>query len=376
LNALGDTCAYALTEEEITVSFQTKIKFAIVAAAAGAMMASVSWAETSPLMVKSNAPSEVPSDVAADGFKIAIVRQLNVGDVYQAWISGVEEEAARLGVELTIFNADGDNAKQALQLQQAVAGEPDAIVVGWGFGDSLEAGLAAAAAAGIPVVASNASIEASDIVTLVNQSEHLMMEGIMQQMQNDMGGSVAGDIIYVYVAGYRPLDMRNEIWNKWKIANPGINEVAQIGVVNANTAAQTADQAIAALQANPNTVAIVAPYDEFTKGATLAIQELGLEGKVKAYGMDISTADISVMTAENSPWVATATTDMTNFGRISLRVAAGEATDSYDGNNLEIPPLVITRDDLLENNVQNVNQLATAFPGLATPGLAEAPWMN
>ena len=92
--------------------------------------------------------------------------------------------------------------------------------------------------------------------------------------------------------------------------------------------------------------------------------------------MDISTADISVMIAENSPWVATATTDMTNFGRISLRVAAGEATGSYDGNNLEIPPLVITRDDLLEKGVENVDQLAEAFPGLATPGLAVAPWMK
>lgn len=358
------------------VSICQNVRKVALASIAGIAMTSVAWAEQVPLTVSSAAPSEVPAAVAEGGFKIAVVRQLNVGDVYQAWIAGVEEEAARLGVELSIFNADGDNARQALQLQQAVAEGPDAIVIGWGFGDSLQAGLAAAEAAGIPVVASNASIEASDSVTLVNQSEHLMMEGIMQQMQADMGGMVEGDMIYVYVAGYRPLDMRDEIWRKWKDANPGINQVAQIGVVNANTAAETANQAVAALQANPNTVAIVAPYDEFTKGATLAIQELGLEDSVKAYGMDISTADISVMIAENSPWVATATTDMTNFGRISLRVAAGEATGSYEGNNLEIPPLVITRDDLIEKGVSNVEQLAEAFPGLATPGLAVAPWMN
>ncbi len=358
------------------MSFTKNVTNPIIAAAASLFIASAALAEPVQLTVKSDAPSAVPADVADGGFKIAVVRQLNVGDVYQAWIAGVQEEAERLGVELTIFNADGDNAKQALQLQQAVASGPDAVVIGWGFGDSLKAGLDAAAAAGIPVVASNASIEASDDVTLVNQSEHLMMEGIMQQMQTDMGGKVEGDMIYVYVAGYRPLDLRNEVWMKWKSDNPGINEVAQIGVVNANTAAETANQAVAALQANPKTVAIVAPYDEFTKGATLAIQELGLEEKVKAYGMDISTADISVMIADGSPWVATATTDMTNFGRISLRVAAGEATGSYDGNNLEIPPLVITRDDLLEKGVENVDQLAEAFPGLATPGLAVAPWMK
>lgn len=349
----------------------------LIAGAAGLLLASAAWADMVPLEVSPNAPTEVPEKFANGEARIAVVRQLNVGDVYQAWIEGVQAEAEKLGVELTIYNANGDNAQQALHLQQAVATSPDAILIGWGFGDSLQAGLEAAREAGIPVVASNASIEASDNVTLVNQSEHLMMRGIMEKFAQDMGGEpVSGDVIYVYVAGYRPLDLRNEVWEEFKERNPGINQVAQIGVVNENTAAQTADQARAALQANPNTIAIIAPYDEFTKGAALAINELGLQDKVKAYGMDISTADIAVMTADNSPWVATATTDMTNFGHVSLRVAAGEATDSYTGNNLEIPPLVITQDELREKGIQNVEQLGEAFPGLATPGLAEAPWME
>jgi simple sugar transport system substrate-binding protein len=341
-----------------------------------AMGISAARAEEVPLTVRTDAPASVPAGVADGGFNIAVVRQLNVGDVYQAWIAGVEEEAKRLGIQVTTYDADGDNARQALLLQQAVSTSPDAIIIGWGFGDSLQEGLASAAAAGIPVVASNASIEASDDVTLVNQSEHLMMDGLMQQMLSDFGGTLAGDMIYVYVAGYRPLDLRNEVWERYRAEYPEINQVAQIGVVNANTAAETANQAIAALQANPNTVAIVAPYDEFTKGAALAIRELDMEGRVRAYGMDISTADIAVMIEEGSPWVATATTDMQNFGRVSLRVAAGEATGAYDGNSLEIPPLVITQDQLRERGVQNVEQLGAAFPELSTPDLAAAPWMT
>ena len=342
---------------------------------AAAILASSAAAEMVSLTVSPGAPTEVPEAFANKDVDIAVVRQLNVGDVYQAWIAGVEDEAERLGVNLTIYNADGDNAKQSLQLQQAVATGPDAILIGWGFGDSLQAGLAAAKEAGIPVVASNASIEASDSVTLVNQSEHLMMRGIMDQWYEDRGGDMAGDVIYVYVAGYRPLDLRNEVWEEFKAAHPGLNQVAQIGVVNANTAAETANQAKAALQANPDTIAIIAPYDEFTKGAALAINELGLQDSVKTYGMDISTADIAVMIADNSPWVATATTDMKNFGHVSLRVAAGEVVGSYEGNDLQIPPLVITREDLMERGVQNVEQLGENFPGLATPGLADAPWM-
>ena len=349
----------------------------LLAGAAGCLLAPLAMAEMVPLTISPDAPTDVPEQFAGKDVDIAVVRQLNVGDVYQAWISGVEEEAAKLGVNLTIYNADGDNARQALQLQQAVATEPDAILIGWGFGDSLQAGLEGAREAGIPVVASNASIEASDHVTLVNQSEHLMMRGIMDRFAMDRGGEpVSGDVVYVYVAGYRPLDLRNEVWMEFKAANPEINQVAQIGVVNANTAAQTADQAKAALQANPDTIAIIAPYDEFTKGAALAIRELGLQDTVKTYGMDISTADIAVMIEDGSPWVATATTDMTNFGRVSLRVTAGEIVDSYVGNDLQIPPLVITQDELREKGIQNVEQLGASFPGLATPGLAVAPWME
>jgi hypothetical protein len=33
------------------------------------------------------------------------------------------------------------------------------------------------------------------------------------------------------VAGFRPLDLRNGVWESFKKANPGIQQVAQIGVV-------------------------------------------------------------------------------------------------------------------------------------------------
>lgn len=358
------------------MSFTKLVRNMCLAGAAAVALTGSALAETVTLEVSANAPTEIPDKFKSGEARIAVVRQLNVGDVYQAWIAGVEEEAGKLGAKLDIYNADGDNAKQALQLQQAVATKPDAILIGWGFGDSLKPGLDAACEAGIPVVTSNASVPVSDCVTNVNQSDKLMMKGIVDKFSADFDGKPEGDVIYVYVAGFLPLDLRNEIWQEFKAANPGLNEVAQIGVVNANTAAQTADQAKAALTANPNTIAIIAPYDEFTKGATLAIEELGMQDKVKAYGMDISTADIAVMTAENSPWVATATTDMQNFGRVSLRVTAGEIAGSYDGNDLLIPPLVITQDELREKGVQNVEQLGANFPGLATPGLAVAPWME
>ena len=140
------------------VSFVKLTRNILLAGATCVLVASGALADTAPLKVSASAPTEVPDKFKNGEARIAVVRQLNVGDVYQAWIAGVEEEAKKLGVKVDIYNADGDNAKQALQLQQAVATEPDAILIGWGFGDSLKAGLDAACSAGIPVVTSNASV--------------------------------------------------------------------------------------------------------------------------------------------------------------------------------------------------------------------------
>lgn len=305
---------------------------------------------------------------------IAVVRQLNAGDVYEAWISGVKAEATKLHAKLTIFDADGDNAKQALYLQQAVAAKPDAILVGWGFADTLKPGLQAAQAAGIPVVTYYVQVPPSDAIATVDQGDQVMMQGILDKMKTDQGASAK--VIYVYVPGYQALDLRNETWKKFSQQNSGIQNVATIGVVASNTAPQVADQAKAALTAHPDVTAIVAPYDEFAKGATLAVQELGLQDKVKVYGMDISTADIGVMTQPGSPWVVTATTDQSNVGAVALRTTVVKAAKDLQGNSVVVPPQVISQTDLRSKSIQNVDQLATAFPGLRTPDLMRAPWME
>jgi simple sugar transport system substrate-binding protein len=344
---------------------------------AGLMMTTLAFADPVPVSIRSSAPTAVPQKFADHKVNIAVVRQLNTGDVYQEWISGVQAEAKKLGVNITVYNADGDNAKQALMLQQAVATKPDAIIIGWGFGDSLRDGIAAAKDAHIPVVTYYVQVDPSDDVVTVDQGDNLMMAGILDKMKTDLGGDGAkANIIYVYVSGYQALDLRNVVMQDFLKKNPGIKVVSQIGVVNANTAAQTADQAKAALTANPDVKAIVAPYDEFTKGAAQAITELGLQDKVKAYGMDISTADIAVMVKDKSPWVVTATTSQANVGATVMRVAAAKVSGDLIGNTLSVPPLIITQDDLRKAGVENVEQLGTKFPTLMTPNVAKAPWMD
>jgi len=341
------------------------------------VMALASARELEPLRLKDGLSDSVPARFATGQVNVAVVRQLNAGDVYQQWISGIQREADRLGVKLTVYNADGDNARQALQLRQAVATKPDGIIIGWGFGDSLKDGLAAAQAANIPVTAFDVEVPPAENVVTVEQGDGLSMRGLLEKVEADLGGQIKQvDVLYVYVAGYRPLDNRDKVFKQFLQDNPGVNVVATIGVVNANTVAQTADQAKAVLIANPDVKAVIAPYDEFAKGATLAIEELGLQDRVKVYGMDISDADISVMVREKSPWTTTMAHDPANIGALIMRTSAAQIAGHTTGQILSVAQVPITAEELRAKNIQNMQQLIERIPALHTPTLMRAPWMD
>jgi len=330
-----------------------------------------------PLRLKDGLTDAIPGKFATGKVKVAVVRQLNAGDVYQQWISGIQREADRLGVKLTVYNADGDNAKQALQLRQAVASKPDGIIIGWGFGDSLKDGLAAAQAANIPITAFDVEVPPTANVVTVDQGDGLSMQGLLDKVKADLGDQLKQvDVIYVYVAGFRPLDNRDRVFRQFLQDNPGVNVVATIGVVNANTAVQTADQAKAVLIANPDVKAVIAPYDEFAKGAALAIEELGLQQRVKIYGMDISDADIAVMVKDKSPWTATMAHDPANIGAIVMRTNAAQIAGHTTGQLLGVAQVSITADELRDRGIQNMKQLIERIPTLHTPELMRAPWME
>lgn len=319
------------------------------------------------------AGADVPEIFADGSANIALVAQLSAGDYFEQWRSGAEAQAAELGIELNFLGADGDNDRHALNLQQAITEGADAIIVDHGFPETIQPVIGEAVAAGIPVVAFDVDPGEHPVVELT-QSDYEIAGKVLDVLAADTGGEA--DVIYVYVSGFAPLDRRNETWEAFKAANPGINQVAQIGVVADNTAAQVAEQAKAALQANPGVTAIFAPYDEFAKGAVQALQELGLTDQVKVYGADISNADIAVMTEEGSPWVATTATDPANVGAVAVRAAALLAAGYDVDPDLVVPPALITQQALVDGGITNVRDLVSAVPDLVTPDLVPIPWLD
>ena len=96
--------------------------------------------------VSKPAPAQAPAPFDAGQVQIAIVQNSSQGDYFQQYLNGTKKQAEALKLKLDVYDAQGDNATQAAQLDQAIVTEMERIAVaayralgceGWGRVDVL-----------------------------------------------------------------------------------------------------------------------------------------------------------------------------------------------------------------------------------------------
>ncbi|MCC4247571.1 MULTISPECIES: substrate-binding domain-containing protein [Microbacterium] len=314
----------------------------------------------------------LPAPFDGEPLKVALVQQSGAGDYFTAWTAGAKAQAAAINIDLTVYDARNDNAKQASDLEQAIAAAPDAIIVDHGQTDTIEPRVREAVDAGIPVVVYDLALENTDGVVVTSQSDASMAQGVLDQLVADNGqGAKVG---LVSAEGYAPLDRRKKVWDE-VVAENGLDELFFTGKVTESTATDNIPLVDAALKANPGVQAIFAPYDEITKGVVQAVVQNNLQDEVKVYGIDISNADIEVMIADGSPWVATSATDPSAVGAGVVRALALKLAGELTEDAVQFPAVTITRDFLIEKGITNVSQLREAEPSLLLDDTVIADWL-
>jgi len=304
---------------------------------------------------------------------IAVVQNSGAGDYFQQWTNGAKQQADALGITYTWYDAQADNAKQAQDMETAIGTNPDGIVVDHGQTDTMCPWINDALDAGIPVVIYDIAIlECAPNAVQTQQSDYSLAELSLGQMVEDLGGDL--NVGYVNVLGIAPLDRRHTIWEEMKVEN-NWTEIFFVGEFTNAVATDNAQLVDAALKANPDVRAIFAPYDELTKGTVSAINDNGLAEDIWAYGIDISNADIEVMTAEGSPWKATATTDPNAIGAAVMRTMALELAGQQDSRSVDFPGVLVTQQFLLDNNITNMVELRAAMPALNLTEVQAADWI-
>ncbi|TVR34584.1 MAG: sugar ABC transporter substrate-binding protein [Nitriliruptor sp.] len=320
-------------------------------------------------------PDDMPAPFDSGDATIAIVQQSGAGDYFQQFLNGTRQQADLLGVELDVYDAQGDDATQSTQLDQAIASAPDGIIVRHGLPDTMCPGINDATDAGIPVVVYDIEIrECAPDAVQSQQSDSLMASLVLDQMLEDVGADVP--VGYVNVLGIAPLDRRHAVWEEYKEEH-GWDELFMTGTFTNSTATDTAPMVDNALRANDEVVAIYSPYDEFAKGVLSALeQQPDLADQVLVYAADVSTANIELMIADGSPWVATGATDPNAIGAAIVRTLALHMAGELGESLVEIPPILITQDYLRDNGITNMDELRAEAPELSIGDISSADWVE
>jgi len=316
--------------------------------------------------------AKVPAPFDKGGVKVALISYISAGDFFQAYQSGAEAQAKAAGIDLRVFPGRQDAAQQRDQIQQAINLGVKGIVIDHGQPEALGDVVQKALDAGIKVVAFDVNL-ANPAIPQVEQSDHELAKLALEQAVKDNGTAFKAG--YVYVAGFAPLDRRNEVWDTFKAANKGVVEKARFGNVSDTTATSTADQAKAALTANPDITVVFAPYDEFARGVKLAAADLGVADKIKIYSADVSTADIQEITEDGSPWVATVATNPAVVGAVSIRAVALSIAGEQVPHSILVEPALLTQDSLRKAGVKTIEELAAKVPSFSQSDAVNAPWL-
>jgi simple sugar transport system substrate-binding protein len=319
-----------------------------------------------------DASADAPAPFSDGPVEVALVRQSGAGDYFESWGQGAQAQADAVGIDLTVTDARNDNARQAADLEQAIAANPDAIIVDHGQTDTIAPLVQEAVDAGIPVVVYDLALPEMEGVVTTSQSDASMAEGVLEQLVTDVGdGARVG---YVSATGFAPLDRRAEVWQRY-VTEHGLDQAFSTGEVTESTATDNIPLVDAALKQSPDVQAIFAPYDEITKGVVQAVQQNDLQDDVKVYGIDISNADIEVMTAEGSPWVATSATDPVQIGGAVVRTLALQLAGQLDGNSVQFPAITVTQQFLRDNDITTIDQLREEEPSLRLDDVSVADWL-
>ena len=319
------------------------------------------------------ASAPLPSPFNAAPVTVALVRQSGAGDYFEAWGQGAQKQAAAANIKLTVTDARNDNAKQASDLQQAIDSKPAAIIIDHGQTDTIAPLVQKAVAAGIPTIVYDVALP--DTVKgyiATSQSDESLAEQVLGQMVEDIGdGQKVG---LVSATGFAPLDRRGAVWKK-VVADNKLQQAFFTGKVTESTATDNIPLVDAALKQHPDVKAIFAPYDEITKGVVQAVRQNNLQDKVKVYGIDISNADLEVMTASGSPWVATAATDPGQIGAAVVRTIALKLAGQFNESAVQFPGVLITQELLTEKKITTVGDVVKAQPELKLDKISVADWL-
>ncbi len=304
------------------------------------------------------------------GEKVAYIMQMAPSEIFQMWSASAEETASRLGMEYDAFFCNGSDEKWMETAERCAEEGYDGLLLSHGGeGYSYEF------LSGLLEQYPDLKITTFDTFFQDDEGNSVKIDGVTQFFQQDsrMAEELldyicntlyedkikAGEPVNILKVWVGPdylaaFDRREEGYARYEEEGL-INTVETIGPSDFEDAENSMKEVMAAAlekYRDDEIDAIWCCYDLYAQGVYEALAEAGRD--IPMVSVDISGHDMEMMTAENSPWKACATTNWHNNGEFGMRVLAlemngdyGKIVDPSSGEAsdwLEIPVSVITQD--------------------------------
>ncbi|MFI7295581.1 substrate-binding domain-containing protein [Streptomyces sp. NPDC050121] len=254
--------------------------------------------------------------------------------------SGAKAEAKKLGVDLTVTDAQNDASQQANQLQNFTSSGYDSIIVNPVDSDAASNSVKAADKAKIPVIAVDRGVNKATVDALVASDNVAGGELAAKTVAEKLGG--AGKIVILQgQAGTSAARERAEGFAKGLKAYPGIQVVAQQPADFDRT--KGLDVMSNLLQAHPDVQGVIAANDEMALGA---IKALGSKaGKsVQVVGFD-GTPD-GLKAVEQGTLYASVAQQPSQLGMIAVDNALKALQGKKVEQTVKVPVKVVTKENV------------------------------
>ncbi|MFF9337072.1 ABC transporter permease/substrate-binding protein [Streptomyces albogriseolus] len=253
---------------------------------------------------------------------------------------GAEEEAKKLGVDLTVTDAQNDASQQANQLQNFTSGSLSAVVVNPVDSDAAGPSVRGANQAGIPVIAVDRGVNKADTSALV-ASDNVEGGALGAKALAEKLGGKGTIVILQGQAGTSASRERGAGFAEGLKDYPGIKVVAKQPADFDRT--KGLDVMTNLLQAHPDIDGVFAENDEMALGA---IKALGSKaGKsVQVVGFDGTPDGLKAVRA--GTLYASVAQQPSELGRIAVRNALRAVEGEKVEKMVKVPVKVVTKENV------------------------------
>ncbi|MEU5597415.1 substrate-binding domain-containing protein [Streptomyces sp. NPDC020298] len=254
--------------------------------------------------------------------------------------AGAQAEAKRLGVDLTVTDAQNDASQQANQLQNFTSSSLGAIIVNPVDSDAAGNSVKAADEAKIPVIAVDRGVNKASVDALVASDNVAGGELAGRTIAEKLGGK--GKIVILQgQAGTSAARERAEGFAKGLKAYPGIQVMAQQPADFDRT--KGLDVMSNLLQAHPDVQGVIAANDEMALGAVKALGSKA--GKsVQVVGFD-GTPD-GLTAVKNGTLYASVAQQPSQLGKIAVDNALRAVQGKKVAATVKVPVKVVTKENV------------------------------